>query len=107
MTGRDLICYILENHLENKPIVQNGKFCGFIAAEEAAVKFNVGIATIYVWYELGMIDGFKLYGTLFVPSMAKPNTEHGGPLEITDEMLKLYINMYSDPYKSSKRSGEK
>ena len=43
MTGRDLICYILENNLENRSIVQNGKFCGFLTAEEAAVKFNVGI----------------------------------------------------------------
>lgn len=107
MTGRDLICYILENNLENRPVVQNGKLCGFLTAEEAAVKFNVGIATIYAWYELGVIDGFTLYGNLFVPSMAKPSTEYGDPLKITGEVLKSYTDKYFDGNKNSKRSDEK
>lgn len=107
MTGRDLICYILENNLENKPLVQNGKLCGFLTAKEAAVKFNVGVTTVYVWYELGVIDGFTLYGNLFIPAMAKPNTEHGDPSKITDEALKSYTDKYFDGYKNSKRSDEK
>ena len=38
MTGKDLIKYILENDLENEPIVQNGKILGFLSLEEAAVR---------------------------------------------------------------------
>jgi hypothetical protein len=29
---------------------------------EAAVRFNVPLATIYVWYQLGKIDGINVNG---------------------------------------------
>ena len=51
MTGRDLIIYILENNLEDTPLFNDGKLIGFITAEEAAVKHNVGVAMIMYWIQ--------------------------------------------------------
>lgn len=47
MNGKDLIIYILQNGLENEPIFKDGKPLGFITMAEAAVKFKVGVPTIY------------------------------------------------------------
>ena len=49
MTGKELILYILQNNLENTVVMQDGMFIGFMTEEEAAVKFNVGVATIRGW----------------------------------------------------------
>lgn len=62
MTGRDLIIYILENNLENE------KLSWFISVEEAAVKFNVGVETIKLWYALGFISGIKIGDTIYILS---------------------------------------
>lgn len=71
MTGRDLILYILSNGLENEEIFKNGKFIGFMTAEEAAVKLNVGVATIYSWVTMGMLEGVMIAGALYIPANAK------------------------------------
>lgn len=71
MTGRDLILYILSNGLENEEIFKNGKFIGFMTAEEAAVKLNVGVATIYSWVTMGMLEGVMIAGVLYIPANAK------------------------------------
>ena len=72
LTGRDLIIYILENHLEDEPIFDDGGvFLGFMTEMEAAVKLNVGVATIKVWYERGLIKGVKLGNALFIPVNTK------------------------------------
>ena len=75
MTGRDLIIYILENNLEDKPVLKNGTFLGFMNTTEAAIKFNVGKATIETWFELGMLDGILLGKELFIPANAKLKIE--------------------------------
>ena len=67
MTGRDLIIYILENRLEDKPVFENGRLIGFISVEEAAVKFDVGLETINTWYRMGAIPGIILDGVLYIP----------------------------------------
>ena len=72
MTGRDLIIYILKNNLEDVPIFKDGEFLGFITAEEAAVKLNVGVATVYAWVELGKMHGIKIDNTLFIPACEMP-----------------------------------
>lgn len=71
MTGRDLILYILSNGLENEEIFKNGKFIGFMTAEEAALKLNVGVATIYSWVTMGMLEGVVIAGMLYIPANAK------------------------------------
>lgn len=60
MTGKELIVYILQNNLENEPVFADGKIMGFITVPEAAVKFNVGIPTIYAWIAQGRLDYIRL-----------------------------------------------
>ena len=66
MTGRDLILYILENKLEDEPIVKDGKFVGFVTMGEAAVRMNVGEATIRAWLKQGLMDGIKIGDTIYI-----------------------------------------
>lgn len=76
MTGKELILYILENNLQDELIYDNSRvgeeLLGFITLTAAAAKFNVGIATMQAWYELGYIKGFKIGGILFISA----NTKH-------------------------------
>ena len=66
MTGRDLIIYILNHNLEDVEIFKDGKFAGFITEEEAAVKLNVGVATIQAWVSLGVLYGVKINDTNYI-----------------------------------------
>ena len=70
MTGRDLILYILENHLEETPVFYDGKFIGFMTESEAAEKWDVGIETIRTWYNLGVLKGVDVCGELYIPAKA-------------------------------------
>lgn len=65
MTGKELIMYILQNNLENEVVVGDTSFLGLVTAEEVAVEFNVGINTVKVWYELGILDGIKVCDSIF------------------------------------------
>ena len=65
MTGKELILYILQNDLEDVVVIKDGIFIGFMNEEEAAVKFNVGIASIKAWYTCGMLDGTKIGDHLY------------------------------------------
>lgn len=75
MTGRDLILYILANGLEDEPVFENGRFIGFMTAEEAAVKMKVGIATIHIWVGLGQLKGLEIGDNLYIPANAKSPME--------------------------------
>lgn len=66
MTGRDLIIYILENHLEDEQVFQNGKILGFMTVNEAALKFDVGPETIKMWYAVDILQGFKLGDEIYI-----------------------------------------
>ena len=83
MTGRDLIIYILENHLENEELFKDGTFPGLLTYDEAAKKFNVGVHTIRTWVELGMLEQVSIkagVGTmeiLFIPATAELNIKGG------------------------------
>ncbi len=65
MTGKDLIIYILQNNLENEEVIKNGIFVWFMTEEEAAIEFNVGVATIRAWYEVGLLPGVKIGNSIF------------------------------------------
>lgn len=65
MTGRDLILYILQNHLEDEIVIKDGIFVWLMDEEEAAVKFNVGISMIRAWYACGMLSGTKIGDRLY------------------------------------------
>lgn len=61
MTGRELIMFIMQNKLENTTLFE------LMSETEAAAKFDVGIATIRVWYNYGYITGgFDIGGTLYL-----------------------------------------
>lgn len=71
MTGRDLIIYILSNGLEDEPIYKDGKILGFMSEEEAAAKFEVGIATLRVWNAQGSLHGVRIGDRLYIPQNAE------------------------------------
>ena len=74
MTGKDLIIYILENDLLEEQVYDGSRLLGYTAAIEAAIHFDVGLATIYAWHELGLLNGIKIGGELFIPANQKrPN----------------------------------
>lgn len=66
MTGRDLIIYILQNDLLDKPVYENGSLLGFMTVLETAVKFHVGIATVYAWASRGDIPGVRIGEELYI-----------------------------------------
>ena len=66
MTGRDLIIFIMQNHLEDVQIFEDGKIPGYVTAEEAAIKMNVGIETIKLLYQMNKIRGMKIGDNLYI-----------------------------------------
>lgn len=66
MTGRDLILYILNNHLEDSEVSKDGRLFDFLTIEEAAKKFNVTTTTIEVWLRLGTLSHIKLGENLYL-----------------------------------------
>lgn len=71
MTGRELILYILENHLEDEPIYKNGKLLGYMTEGEAAEKFGVGLSTIKVWVNQELLQGILVGATIYIPENSK------------------------------------
>ena len=71
MTGRDLVLYILSNHLEDEPIFKDEKFIGFINISEAAEKMNVGVNTIYAWIAERQIDFIDIGYTYLISADCK------------------------------------
>ena len=69
MTGRELIMYILENHLEDKDILSpnNGlSYHIFIREDAAAVECNVGVATIKAWCKQKYLDHVSSGGVIYI-----------------------------------------
>lgn len=79
MTWRELIVYVLQNNLEDKPVFENGKISGFMTISEAATNFEVGEETIKVWLnreylnyiEIGDMKLIPITGTLKLESRRK------------------------------------
>lgn len=59
MTGRELIIYILTNGLEDEQVFVNGRFVGFLTISEAAQKLGVGMESVKVMLQLGLIDNVE------------------------------------------------
>ena len=68
MTGKDLIIYILQNGLENEPVIKDGRIIGFMSTVDAAIKFGVGVHTIYAWIGQGRLDCVIYNGTFLIPA---------------------------------------
>lgn len=67
MTGRELIVYILTNHLEDKPIIEDGKLVGFITIEEYAAKMGMGVATANAMIMLETLEHVTIGDTVYIP----------------------------------------
>lgn len=65
MTGRELILYILENHLEDIPMFDTESIFGLMSLREAAAKFDVGYATMDFWYKRGIVSGYKIGDSVY------------------------------------------
>ena len=65
MTGRDLIIYILQNHLEDTEILTDSKHM-FLTVEEAAVKYGTGVATIKALINRSILKGMKIGETYLI-----------------------------------------
>ena len=77
MTGKELILYILENDLENEDVIKDGVFIWLMDEKEAAVKFDVGVATIRAWYACGQLDGAKIGDHLYFLQNVKDPRKNG------------------------------
>lgn len=73
MTGRDLILYILANHLEDEDIFAGGKFVGLLTIGEYAALTDVGPETVRIWAMTGMVESVQIYGTVYIPATALPH----------------------------------
>lgn len=67
MIGRDVIVYILQNHLEDEVVFKDGVFVGFQTLEKFAKKHNIGIETARAYVSLGYVNGVFIDGTFYVP----------------------------------------
>lgn len=66
MTGRELIIFILNHHLEDAVLFEEWKIPGLLTVEEAAVKMSTGVETIKALYKQGFLKGFTLGDTIFI-----------------------------------------
>ena len=86
MTGRELIMYILENHLEDEPVFQNGTFVGYVSDVKFAEILGVGVATVRAWIMMGRIkDAIMIGDAMFVPAIhintLKSEVKHESEIE--------------------------
>ena len=68
MTCRELIVYILSNHLEDEEVFKNGKLIGFMTSEEAAVKLDVGKGTVEALQSFGLLHGILIGNKTYIPA---------------------------------------
>jgi hypothetical protein len=67
LTGGELINYIIKNNLTNEPVFKDNVFVGFVTEDEVAVKMEVGIYTVRMWINQGLIDAIKLMDIIYIP----------------------------------------
>ena len=63
MTGRDLIIYILENHLEDVEI-ETKSF--LVPLDKAAVELGCGLAGVKALLSIGKIKGIRINGKYYI-----------------------------------------
>ena len=71
MTGRELILYILENHLEDEPVFKDGTFVGFVPVSEAAANMGVGPATILALTSQDKLDYIVVGGKHYISNIKR------------------------------------
>ncbi len=74
MKGRDLIIYILENHLEDVDVLSDLKNLGLYSVQETAARLSVGEETVKAWCEIGRVDYTIIGGNIYIRT--KAGTDH-------------------------------
>lgn len=60
MTGRELIIYILTNHLEDEVVVETESI------ETVAERMDVGVATVKAWIDLGLFHTITVNDVMYI-----------------------------------------
>ena len=84
MTGRELIVYILENHLEDVDVFKDGKIAFLISEDEIAIALGVGVATVRAWFYSGMLKGVKIAERVYIVPPKDSDWRYSGLLEKGD-----------------------
>lgn len=66
MTGRELIIYILKNHLEDAPIYTDGRLLNLMSLAETACKYGVGPETVKCWVKKGLLESIEIDEHLYI-----------------------------------------
>ena len=66
MTGRDLIIYILENHLEDVEIFNDETKPFLVPLDKAAVVLGCGLAGVKALLSIGKTKGIRLNGKYYI-----------------------------------------
>lgn len=69
MTGRELILWILVNHLEDEPVFQNGSMSGFKTVDQYAADHGIGPATVLAYIQMGCTPHIKIGDTIYIPDV--------------------------------------
>lgn len=71
LTAKEWMVYILQNELEDEPLFKDGKLLGFLTIEEAAAKFDVGVATVQLWIKDYGLPAMTIGNQVFIPMSAQ------------------------------------
>jgi len=75
LTGRDLIMFILQNKLEDIDIPIPDIL---MSEEDVAVRFEVGLPTVRVWREIGMLKGIQIGEKIYYLKNTTDPRRNGG-----------------------------
>lgn len=67
MTGRELIIFVMENHLEDVTIFDGDMLPGLMTLEEAAVKLEIGRNTLKALFEMEKLPGAVIDEKIYIP----------------------------------------
>ena len=76
MTGRDLIVFILENHLEDAVLFTDDHIPGLMSIEEAASKWCTGVHTLKALIKIGKVSGLEIGEKIYI------SCDHPNPFEV-------------------------
>ena len=67
MTCKDLVIYIVNNDLLDKPVFDGETFVGFITESDATEELKVGLASLNVLIDIYDIECINVGDTRFIP----------------------------------------
>ncbi len=72
MTGRELILYIVENHLEDFEMFDDNMLPKVMTVDETALKWGCGPSTVKALIDMGTVKGIKTK-TMYLVLMSNKN----------------------------------